>query len=55
MREKCNFKLERPVGKPLTPEKLMKILEETEGGERARDAYRRLTGEDPREVTTDEG
>ena len=33
--------------KPLTPEKLMSILDKTEGGERAKQAYKRLTGLNP--------
>ena len=33
--------------KPLTPETLMRILNQTEGGERAKETYRKLTGEEP--------
>ena len=46
MKQKRDLSLKRPLGKPLTPEKLMKILNQTEGGERATEAYRHLTGED---------
>ena len=46
MREKRDFKLERK-GKTLTPERLMRILNQTEGGERAKQAYKRLTGLNP--------
>ena len=46
MKEKRDFILKRR-DKPLTPEKLMHILNQTEGGERAREAYRNLTGEEP--------
>ena len=48
MREKRDFSL-RCNAKPITPEKLMRILNQTEGGERAKDAYRNLTGEEPPE------
>ena len=48
MREKRDFSLRRNA-KPITPEKLMRILNQTEGGERAKDAYRNLTGEEPPE------
>ena len=34
-------------GKPLTPETLMRILNQTEGGERAQKAYKELTGLNP--------
>lgn len=34
---------------PLTPEKLMHILNQIEGGERAKEVYRNLTGEEPPE------
>lgn len=37
----------------LTPEKLMDILDKTEGGERAKEAYRNLTGMEPPEVKDD--
>lgn len=37
----------------LTQEKLMEILDKTEGGERAREAYRNLTGMEPPEVKDD--
>lgn len=47
MKEKRDFSLKRSAGKPLTPEKLMHILNQTEGGERAKEAYRDLTGEEP--------
>ena len=47
MKEKRDFTLKRPIRKPLTPEKLMEILNQTEGGERAKEAYRKLTGEEP--------
>lgn len=47
MKEKRDFTLKRPKGKPLTPEKLMNILNQTEGGERAKEAYKNLTGEEP--------
>ena len=40
--------------KPLTPERLMRILDKTEGGERAREVYRRLTGEEPPETVGDQ-
>ena len=33
--------------KPLTPETLMRILNQTEGGERAKEAYKELTGLNP--------
>lgn len=33
--------------KPLTPETLMRILNQTEGGERAKKAYKELTGLNP--------
>ena len=46
MREKRDFKLERK-GNALTPERLMRILNQTEGGERAKQAYKRLTGLNP--------
>ena len=49
MKEKRDFILKRPIGKPLTPEKLMNILNQTEGGERAKEAYRNLTGKEPPE------
>lgn len=49
MKEKRDFTLKRPIRRPLTPEKLMEILNQTEGGERAREAYRNLTGEEPPE------
>ena len=48
MKEKRDFTLKRP-NKPLTPQKLMNILNQTEGSERAREAYRNLTGEEPPE------
>ena len=46
MKEHRDFRLRRKA-KPLTPEKLMSILDQTEGGERARQAYKRLTGLNP--------
>jgi hypothetical protein len=46
MKEKRDFSLRRKT-RPLTPEKLMDILDKTEGGERAREAYKRLTGMNP--------
>ena len=49
MKEKRDFAMERPKDRPLTPEKLMQILNQTEGGERAKEAYRNLTGEEPPE------
>ena len=49
MKEKRDFTLKRPIRKPLTPEKLMEILNQTEGGERAKEAYRNLTGKEPPE------
>ena len=52
MKEKRDFTLKRRT-RPITPEKLMKILNETEGGERAKEAYRNLTGEEP-PVTEDD-
>ena len=48
MKEKRDFTLERR-DRPLTPEKLMNILNQTQGGERAKDVYRNLTGEEPPE------
>lgn len=48
MKEKRDFTLKRR-DKPLTPEKLMHILNQTEGGERAKETYRNLTGEEPPE------
>ena len=47
MREQKDWKRRRH--EPLTPEKLMNILNQTEGGERARETYRKLTGEEPPE------
>ena len=49
MKQKRDFALKRPIGKPLTPEKLMHILNQTEGGERAKEVYRNLTGKEPPE------
>ena len=46
MKEKRDFTLERR-DRPLTPEKLMNILNQTQGGERAKEVYRNLTGEEP--------
>lgn len=37
----------RRKSKPLTPETLMRILNQTEGGERAKEAYKELTGLNP--------
>ena len=48
MTAKRDFTLKRP-DKPLSPEKLMHILSRMEGDERARETYRRLTGEEPPE------
>lgn len=45
-KEHRDFTLRRKT-RPLTPEKLMRILNQTEGGERARRAYKRLTGLNP--------
>ena len=50
MKEKRDFTLERR-DRPLTPEKLMNILNQTQGGERAKEVYRNLTGEEPPEET----
>lgn len=46
MTEQRDFSLRRKT-KPLTPETLMRILDQTEGGDRARQAYKRLTGLNP--------
>lgn len=46
MKEHRDFNLRRKA-RPLTPEKLMNILNQTEGGERAKHAYKRLTGLNP--------
>lgn len=58
MKEHRDFRLRRE-GKPLTPEHLMRILNKTEGGERAKQAYKRLTGMNPPpekdEVVIEEG
>lgn len=43
----------RSIHNKLTPEKLMEILNETEGGERAKEAYRNLTGMEPPEAKDD--
>ena len=48
MREKRDFSLRRKE-KPITPQKLMDILGKTEGGERAKEVYKNLTGEEPPE------
>jgi len=45
---KHDFTLERRH-RPLSPEKLMNILNQTEGGERAKEVYKNLTGEEPPE------
>lgn len=45
-KEHRDFALRRRT-KPLTSEKLMHILNQTEGGERAKQAYKRLTGLNP--------
>lgn len=45
-KEHRDFSLKRRT-RPLTPEKLMHILNQTEGGERAKQAYKRLTGLNP--------
>ena len=49
MKQKHDFSLKRSIRRPLTPEKLMNILNQTEGGERAREAYRNLIGKEPPE------
>ena len=53
-----DFSLKRKT-RPLTPETLMRILDKTEGGERARQAYKLLTGLNPPpgadEIVIDEG
>ena len=54
MKEHRDFTLRRKT-RPLTPEKLMSILDQTEGGERARQAYKRLTGLNPPEDAIDVG
>ena len=54
MKEHRDFRLRRKT-KPLTPEKLMSILNQTEGGERAKRAYKRLTGLNPPEDAIDVG
>ena len=46
MKEKREFRL-RENHKPLTPDKLMSILNQTEGGERAKQMYKYLTGMNP--------
>lgn len=48
MKEHRDFSLRRRE-RSLTPEKLMYILNQTEGGERAKEAYRKLTGCEPPE------
>lgn len=53
MKEKRDFSLKRR-DRPLTPEKLMSILNQTEGGEQAKEAYRNLTGEEPPEDEVEE-
>lgn len=50
MREPKDWK-KRRQHEPLTPEKLMRILNQTEGGERAKETYKNLTGEEPPENT----
>ena len=51
-KEHRDFSLRRRT-KPLTPEKLMSILDQTEGGKRARQAYKQLTGLSPPEDAID--
>lgn len=46
MKERRDFSLRRKA-KPLTPEKLMSILDHTEGGKRAKETYKKLTGLNP--------
>jgi hypothetical protein len=46
MKEKRAFRL-RGNHKPLTPDTLMNILNQTEGGERAKQTYKYLTGMNP--------
>ena len=46
MREHRDFSLRRRA-RPLTPEKLMQILDRTEGGKRAKETYKKLTGLNP--------
>lgn len=57
-KEHRDFTLRRRT-RPLTPEKLMHILDQTEGGERAKQAYKKLTGLNPPperdEVVVEEG
>ena len=49
----------RRKSRPLTPEKLMSILDRTEGGKRAKETYKKLTGLNPPpekdEVVIEEG
>ena len=58
MKEHRDFSLRRKT-RPLTPEKLMDILDRTEGGEKARETYKKLTGLNPPpekdEVVIEEG
>ena len=54
MKEHRDFTLRRRT-RPLTPEKLMSILNQTEGGEKARQAYKRLTRLNPPEDAIDVG
>lgn len=58
MKEHRDFSLRRK-SRPLTPEKLMGILDKTEGGKRARETYKKLTGLNPPpekdEVVIEEG
>lgn len=49
MKEKHDFSLRRKV-KPITPQQLIDILDKTEGGERAKEVYKNLTGEEPPEA-----
>ena len=46
MKEKRVFRL-RENHEPLTPDTLMNILNQTEGGERAKQTYKYLTGMNP--------
>ena len=47
MREKRDFKLRRPTGRTLTPEKLMGILKSVETDKVAKEKYKELTGLNP--------
>ena len=58
MKEHRDFSFRRKT-RPLTSEKLMDILDRTEGGEKARETYKKLTGLNPPpekdEVVIEEG